>query len=112
MKSRHGSESGLFVAIQLKNVGPMWSHDIVDAYHHQVYGNCGRNTLVSCAEVHECFYFIYTEFPLLETSGWKDMAVPNQVSNLTLPIVIHVSAMPNRDFFLERNGGPPEEGKR
>ena len=53
-----------------------------------------------------CFYFIYTDGPLLNMSGSKDMAVPNQVTYLTLPKVIHVSAMPNRDFFLERNGSP------
>ena len=52
----------------------------------------------------------------METSGSKDMAVPNQVSYLTLSKVIHVSAMPNRDFLLERNGIPTklkvEKGKR
>ena len=45
------------------------------------------------------FYLLYTEFPRLDTSGSKDMAVPNQVSYLTLSKVIPVNAMPNRDFF-------------
>ena len=37
-------------------------------------------------------YLLYTEFPRLDTSGSKDMAVPNQVSNLTLSKVIPVNA--------------------
>ena len=45
------------------------------------------------------FYLLYTEFPRLDTSGSKDMAVTNQVSYLTLSKVIPVNAMPNRDFF-------------
>ena len=51
---------------------------------------------------------VYTEFLLLKTSSSKDMAVSNQVhvSYLTLSKVIHVSAIPNTDFFLERNGSP------
>ena len=49
---------------------------------------------------------MYTKFPLLETSGSKDMAVPNQVSYMTLSQVIHVSAMPHRYIFLERNCSP------
>ena len=39
---------------------------------------------------------MYTEFPLLESSGSKDTVVLNQVSYLTLSKVIHVSVMPNR----------------
>ena len=38
----------------------------------------------------------------MDTSGSKDMAVPNQVSNLTLSKVIPVNAMPNRDFFFRK----------
>ena len=45
---------------------------------------------------------MYTEFSWLETSGLKDMAVPNQLSYLTLSEVIHVSAMPHKNFFVER----------
>ena len=59
-----------------------------------------------CTPVHTGANRQYTEFPLLETTGSKDMAVPNQVSYLTLSKVINISVMPNINFFLERNGSP------
>ena len=71
--------------------------------HGSELGLC-RRCNVSCAE--GSFYYIYTDCLLLNMSGSKDMAVPNQVTYLTLSNVIHVSVMPNRDVFLERNGSP------
>ena len=101
MRTRHGSDSGLVITNQLQNGGPKGSHDADDVFHANCKVNAANNTLPVLKDV---FYLMYTEFSRLETSSSKDMAVPNQLGYLTLSEVIHVSAMPHRNLFVERNG--------